>query len=110
MIKLIVREVELGSFRHCRYFVFDLDDGKPFCYRSRTSHNAFFHGGVRNDRPRRNRSASHLYVMDFLDESFAQKWLDEDCDRTGIVPQHLDNIWDFYRVIGYDHRKKKWLS
>lgn len=106
---MIVREINLATYKHERYFTFDLDDGKDFCYRSRMSSNAFFHGS-KEGKPRPNRSATHLYVSDHLGETYAQKRLAEDQAMFGPIPVLTpSNIWEFYQLVGYDYRKKKWI-
>jgi hypothetical protein len=59
MIEIVVTELGINKENqdHRRFIHFDLDDDKDFCYRSRVSHNAFFH----SLRTRRNRNSRYLY-------------------------------------------------
>ena len=87
---------------HRTYYRFDLDDGKNFCYRTRMSFNAFFHS-IKD----RNVSNGFLYHTDRKDsiekiakifDDYPVNWID------------CKNIWEFYQIIGYDYKTKKYLN
>lgn len=114
MIELHVIELELGTCKHNRYIRFDLDDGKGFCYRSRVSSGAFFH----HFKKPRNRSDKFLYSSQHLDEfqHYLESWArmkEKHPDLPDIyssVPVvDVKNIWEFYELIGYDYKTKKWI-
>lgn len=114
-MNLVAYEIQLSGCKHTRYIQFDLDDGKPLCYRSRMSHNAFFHGF----KTQRNRNSRYLYTYKHLEE---HRWTMESWKRTmsqhpeikdiyGSVPVvTVKNLWEFYELIGWDYRKKKWST
>ena len=113
--KHVVEIDRSNLFKHNRYIHFDLDDGKDFCYRSRVSHTAFFSNYKRKAR---NLSDKYLYHSKHLEEfqidlDVWAKMMKEHPDLTDIyssVPViTVKNIWEFYKLIGYDYKTKKWL-
>lgn len=97
-IFIIVTELDLtDGCKHLQYIRYPLDDGKtPICYRSRVSHNAFF-----NSVKGRNRNGtSRLFTCRHEDEpSFHEDGAAEKVE--------VENIWSFYKLIGYDYKTKK---
>lgn len=92
------------------YYRFDLDRGKDgWCYRSRTSHNSFFHSGkARNWFPNREDWEILYGSKSQEDVDFEIKLL-KDCGV--IMPvEYIDckDIWDFYDKIGWNYKAKKW--
>ena len=92
-----------NSCKHVAIHLFEADG-----YRDLTSYNAFF-----NSLKRRNWSPSRLFVGKTKDEydldissikaSFAKLGL-----TVAVVPEiKHESIWDFYKYIGYDFKKKK---
>lgn len=107
MVNVVITELDLESGNHKRFICFDLDDGKSFCYRSRTSFGAFFHSPKN-----RNKSSKYLYSAHFKDEH------DQSIIRLekqlpnffqDISTTEVKNIWEFYKLIGYNYKNQKWL-
>ena len=115
-IQIHVTEIARNNlFNHNRYIRFDLDDGKDFCYRSRVSHGAFFNN---YKGKKRNRTDKYLYYAKHLREfqidlDVWAKMMKEHPDLPDIyssVPVvTVKNIWEFYKLIGYDYKTKKWI-
>lgn len=116
MIKIVVYVMDrVNGHKHLSYVKYDLDDGKPFCYRSRTSHNAFFH----NHKTNRNQTDRHLYAAkhEVEHQINLDVWAEMMREHPGLediyskVPVvEVQNIWEFYELIGYDHKTKRWLA
>lgn len=100
--------------KHTRYIRFDLDDGKDFCYRSRVSHAAFFHHykKMRNLNDKFSYISIHMNQFQ-IDLDVWAKMMKEHPDLPDIyssVPVVIvKNIWEFYKLIGYDYKTKKWI-
>lgn len=115
-IQIHVTEVTRNDlFNHNRYIRFDLDDGKDFCYRSRVSHTAFFSSNYK--RKARNRSDKYLYHSKHLNEfqidlDVWAKMMKEHPNLPDIYSSipvvNVKNIWEFYKLIGYNYKTKKW--
>lgn len=100
-------------------FKFDLDDGKIFCYRSRVSYNSFAFGGRNNNKPRnRNNKFGKKLIYHCRDEN-DYKLTQQSFIRTfemygGVYEEppmvELKNLWQFYNVIGYDYKSKKFVD
>lgn len=111
-IQIVALELAMtGGHAYNRYIKFDLDDGKNFCYRSRTSHDAFFHS-----TKKRNRNGNLLYTSRHEDEhqmdidhwhKTMRKHTDLPDIYTKVPVVHVKNLWEFYKLIGYDHKTKK---
>lgn len=113
MIDIHVTELTRPG-NHTRYIRFDLDDGKQFCYRSRVSHDAFF----RNHKKKRNRNDKFGYVSKRMYEfqfdvdawTHMMKKHPDLPDIYGSVPVvTVKNLWEFYKLIGYNYKTKKWI-
>jgi hypothetical protein len=104
MRKVLVTEIGLPSCEHIRYIWFTLPDvvGEKGGYVATISYDYFFHGiKGRNWRPSR-KHARRLYIGRLPDEIF-------DNTITDGVPQvEVPTVWDFYKLIGYDYKKKKY--
>jgi hypothetical protein len=98
---IIAIEISLKTYEHLRYIRFDLDAGKEFCYRSRISYDYFAHGIKRRNR----RSGEFLYYCDNESDMIQFNKLDP------TVPMiDIPTIWDFYKLIGYNYKKQKWIK
>jgi hypothetical protein len=90
--------------------MFDLDDGKSFCYRCRTSFNTYFHSVKKYNC----KSNGYLYYtkQDIEYDIELASW----SKALGFNPHEniqiieLKNIWEFYKLIGYDYKTKKYLE
>jgi len=113
-IQIVVLEMALDKdASHRRYIKFDLDNGKNFCYRSRVSHDAFFHS-----IKKRNKNKKFLYTSKHEDEHqidinlwnkmMKQRPTLQDIYAT-VPVVHVQNLWEFYKLIGYNHKTKKWI-
>lgn len=114
-IQIVVLELALNEdHTHNQYIRFDLDDGKDFCYRSRVSHGAFFHSAKQ-----RNRNKKFLYTSKHDNEhqisiDHWREMMNKYPNLTDIYASvpivHVKNLWEFYKLIGYDYKSKKWLG
>ena len=112
---LVVRELNTKSYKHIRYIHFDLDDGKGFCYRSRVSSGAFFHSckgrNINGDlRYIERRKEEHEHDLEFWGRMKGAAAMEEilvDTDNK-IEEVSVKNIWEFYKLIGYDYKKKRY--
>ena len=99
MSNIVVTVIDLKTFEHLLYIRFPLDAGKNFCYRSRMSYNAFT--GVKGRCYKRKETlyhCKHEYEM----VGFLGK-IDE-----SLPMVTANSIWEFYKLVGYDYKKKKW--
>ena len=100
---------------YTRIIEFDMDSGKNFCYRGRTSYEAFA-----NPLKGRyyNREAKLRY---HLKRKVEFKWELRNWKRTMIrnpfVPDVFDiptvkvgSLWEFYKLIGYDYKRKRYAN
>lgn len=90
--------LEMPSCRHLEYVYVTLPDwGQKGAYTQRVSFNAFFHG-----MKERNRTKTRLYVeRDVLFSTL---------DEKGVPQREIDSMWDFYKYIGYDWKKNKYVN
>lgn len=95
---IVMREKETG--RICRVFFFDLDAGKGFDYHARTSINAFF-----NYKKSRNENKDYTFSK-YL--GFEMEWMDKWADFNSALFTHLESLFEFYRIIGYDYKTHKY--
>lgn len=116
-IMIVASEIKRGGSIP-RRFVFDIDDGKGFCYRSRTSSNAFFH----SLKQRNWRGGKELNNYDVLYHSQSLQdfqWhvehfrsalaqVDKPLPEGYDTLIELPNLWEFYKAIGWDYKTKKW--
>ena len=111
---ILVSEIDLvDKFRHVRYFRFPLDADKMFCTRSRTMINAFAHSKKRRNYKPDYKSRTVLYHFrdweDYLrDMKILSQSLNHDPHKD-IPLVELGSIKEFFTVIGYDYKRKKWL-
>lgn len=102
-MEYVVRQISLTNYDHLNYFIFDLDDGKDMCYRSRVSANYFFHGSKMRNRHDSLFIGSH-------NNRFEQKRTTENIALFGNIPViRLNNLWEFYTAIDYDYKRQRWL-
>ncbi len=104
MHTLIVTELALSKNwqddQHVCYHKFNLPAvGEAGFYRDRMSCNAFFH----SCKVGRNRTKTRLFVYRHENEPAFY------FDKTLPMIEHA-NIWDFYKNVGYDYKKKAWLK
>jgi hypothetical protein len=83
------------------YFLVDIDGGKTFDYRARVSINAFFslRGSVKNRRVNGDlryaeREPSEISWMGLKDSDAIK----------------VDSVWEFYELIGYNYKTKKYKN
>ena len=102
----------LGSRKKIPAYHFDLDDGKGYCNRSRRSHNAFFYGKKnRNIKYERHVLGTDVVIHScYTYDNYTENELRDAVKRFSFSCDviQLKNIWEFYKEIEYDHRKKRW--
>lgn len=87
--------------------------GQKGWYVSIGSLSAFAHNGDQ-EKHKGCWSPDYLYVCkrsyEFEDEcqNLSSRWPDLD-DRKLPVTEHA-SLWDFYKAVGYDYKRKKWLN
>lgn len=103
-LMIVASEVDLrNGGKHLRYIRFPLDDGKyPICYRSRVSYNAFAYSVKGRCYKPNKKNAEFLYHCDHEEE---KTWMDE-----SVPIIDVENVWEFYKLIGYDYKKKKYMA
>ena len=101
MITIVVTEIDLDTYKHLRYLKFPLDGAKNFCYRARVIYSSFAHS--RHSRCQKRNEL--LYYSNHETDRVGFNSMDI---RIPVV--ELENLWDFYKYIGYDYKKKKWIS
>lgn len=117
---IIVKEVFLKEgCRHGRVFRVPIDgvgsytsaEGYRFDYRGRGSINAFFHSLKKRNYKKdevlyhSEREDEHIIGQDIWRETHRK----HNMPHTEITYIDVDSIWDFYTLIGYDYKKKKYL-
>jgi hypothetical protein len=115
-IMIIATEIDMkDDNKPRRYFRFPLDDGKwPMCYRSRMSHSAFAHSVKGRCYKPSKKNAEILYHNQHEDEfQWSQDNWKEACERNNIKYEkpeliEAENLWEFYKLIGYNYKKKKY--
>jgi len=111
---IFVSEVDLTrGCEHTRYFRFPLDADTDFCYKSRSMINAFAHSTKRrNYKPTYNKREV-LYHFQYWVDHVRTLAIHERCGAKGVgskVPLiELGSIKEFFEVVGYDYKRKKWL-
>lgn len=92
----LVKEISNVTYRHTRKWLVDIDEGTDFNYRGRMTVNAFFYSPKH-----RNMSSNFTYVGKPVEEAieFGENVTDV---------KAVDSMWDFYKIIGYDYKKKKY--
>lgn len=105
MIEYIATKINLRTYAHEEYFVFDIDCGEAFNYRGRVSSSAFFHSMRKKNQNNKNLFYGRQY------NGYEQKQVNEHIAHFGPVPiTKLKSIWEFYEAVGYDYRKKRWIN
>jgi len=108
-MNIIVTEVLLKEgHRHNRVFRFPVDPkggktdtlGNPFDYRARVSTNCFFF----STNKRNYKRDEVLYHSAWEEDHKLLRFSTHAIDYIDV-----DSIWDFYTLIGYDYKKKKYL-
>jgi hypothetical protein len=104
---IVVSEV-FSTSKHGRYFRFPLDpnNGK-FDYRARVSYNCFF-------RKRNHKKNKTIYYAQSSESyNISKDSYNKIGEKHGLKMEHefidLNSIWEFYKEIGYDYKKQKWL-
>lgn len=104
MKRVVVTEIDpKNAYNHARYIWFDLPGvTEPGGYRAIMSYNAFFSG-----RKKRNHAPISLLLYTAA--------IDDDIDFMLKYSYHIHvpnivvkTIWDFYALIGYDHKRNKY--
>lgn len=90
---------------HTRYIWFDMAEstGVPGGYWEVVSYNAFFHG-----RKNRNHAPKFNYHATIGDDDFDHKLKYSYHVRVPNIV--VKTIWDFYTLIGYDHKRNKYAT
>lgn len=120
MRKILVTEIELPSCNHLRYIWFTLPDiMEKGGYVAIVSFDSFFHGYSKRRgehgrnwklkegrKPRIITRASYqtLYVAHRPDEVFGLT-ISTDAPHVEVA-----TLWDFYKLIGYDYKKQRWID
>lgn len=111
---IIVTEIDLlNGCKHLRIFKFPLDPSGSFDYKSRTAINAFAHSVKgRNYKPNK-KDGTHLYhFQDQQDWDIAKNCLMKSLGhdpRDSIPVTECKSIFEFYKIIGFDNKTKKWI-
>lgn len=77
-------------------------------YRQTTSFNAFFKG-----KRRKNRIGDILLAPNWLEDYEFERNLMVECGanpKEYIPKETFSSIWEFYKYIGYDYKKKKYIK
>lgn len=108
-MNIIVTEIFLkDGFKHGRVFRFPSDPksgkvdstGNTFDYRARVSTNCFFF----STNKRNYKRDEVLYHSAWEEEHKLLRFSTHTIDYIDV-----DSIWDFYKLIGYDYKTKKYL-
>jgi hypothetical protein len=101
---VFVAEVSIETSDHLRHFWIDLDQGERLHYRSRVSFEAFRSYKVERCK---NKEKGLWYIeLDHTRCCYNPKYPDiyrYDCE---II--ELNSVWEFYDVIGYNYKTKKY--
>jgi hypothetical protein len=113
MIPMVAIEIDSssGEDKFTCAIEFDMDNGKPFCYRGRTSYEAFstpFKKRYVNKRGKMRyyckRKDEHDFNVALWKKTMARNPGIEDIYDIPTIT--LKTLWDFYRFIGYDYKSK----
>lgn len=98
-------EIDLKTYEHKICHIFELPQyGEQRFYRSVASYTAFFNGMSEKNY---NLKAGVLYHANFKRDLDILKQYEE----TLTLPQKIyNNIWDFYKGIEYDYKKKRYCN
>jgi hypothetical protein len=102
MRQMICTECDLNPDKYVCYHAFNLPNvSEPGFYRSVGSFNAFFNSGKKG----RHWTKHKLYhQMDDISLGWHKK-----CYINLETIEHKD-IWEFYKYIGYDYKRKKYME
>jgi hypothetical protein len=118
----VVTEIDLqNGCEHTRYIIYPLDGGKDFCYKSRTASNSFFHGMKKRNyyfpNGKRKPPKFLYHVQDLWEKNMHDDCFRESMARCGgkikfrdVPTDFADNIFDMFKMIGWDNKTKKWLK
>ncbi len=113
MLPYVCTKMDNSSYAHLEYIFFDLDGGKLFDYRSRVSESYF----TKRDWKKSNTPPFlfHLEQQAIFDtrvHSIKTKTGKEVIIHPipGVPFVKLGTLWDFYKYIGYEHKKQKWIK
>lgn len=98
-----IMELDLQTHKPVRFFQIDLPAPLYEGYKQVVSWNAFFHG-----TRRKNRNDKFLYTSYSYEEWPYYEGVFYDSQRK-IPIIEVDNVWEFYKMIGYDYKTKKYL-
>ena len=117
----VLTEIDLeDGCKHIRYIIYPLDGGKDFCYKGRTASNSFFHGMKKRNyyfpHGRRKKPKFLYHIQDMWEKNMHDDIMRESMSKLGItkcvhddVPTDFaDNIFEMFKMIGYDNKTKKW--
>lgn len=93
----ICSEIDTENNKHICYHEFYLPHVTEGGYRQIVSFNAFFHG-----MKKRNWNKNKLY---HLTDEITMKF----CQYKSKTVKHKD-IWAFYKAIGYNYKRKKYMT
>ena len=112
-MNLIITALDTKNYNHKEYYKIPIDPNGSFDYRHRTSLNAFFHS-VKG----RNRSPQGiLYYSQYeCDRLSTIENLKKSMERYNIpveeIPElcieviDIPDVWTFYKMVGYDYKKR----
>ena len=110
---LLVNEINLhNGSNHDRYFTYPIDSNGVFDKKSRDAINAFFHSEKQRNYKPSPKKKEFLYVQQRLDigihtTEISREFIGDLFDKVPIY--NLDSIWDFFRIVKYDYKGKKWI-
>lgn len=115
---IVATEIDMhDKGRWLRQFTFHLDANKESCYRSRMSYNAFRHNGSQYAPTRKRETASLLYHAAGVNEKIIHDEVFKNTSQDKYVPWYdrcpvieLNDIWEFYKYVGFDYKTKKWIN
>ena len=92
-----------------------MDGGKNFCYRGRTSYDAFASPSKNRSYNKEAKLGYHCKrLQDFKQEMRIWKRLQisnpEVPDIYDVPRIKVNSLWDFYKEIGYDYKKKRFIK
>jgi hypothetical protein len=115
---ILVTEIRMPDCKHLRYIRFPVDGGKDFDYRMRTAFNAFFHSAKRRNLkkipdPTVGSVSVRLYHQQDWESKLSTNNMLKEITGRDMLEEHgvidVANIKEFFALIGYDNKTKKWL-
>ena len=117
MFKYYVNKIETNTGKHIKVYKLNMPDynEKDF-YRQTTSFSSFFH-----NLKKRNYNKNILYHVksetDWIEDNdhWMKTYIKNGMDADSIDQRKLpftehNGIWDFYKEIGFDYRKKRYTK